>query len=77
MLSYSNDEKVNNLENIIETLLERLTDNNVIIPKSLQVTAQRVSKVMSEAPNTSMPRHSQMMPTPDSTPIDGVKECFR
>ena len=68
------DEKVSNLENIIETLLERLTDKNVSIPRSLQKRLHsECPKVMSEAPITSTPRHSQTPPTPDSMPKDGDK----
>ncbi|OAL00236.1 hypothetical protein IQ06DRAFT_347622 [Phaeosphaeriaceae sp. SRC1lsM3a] len=63
------DDKIANLENIIETLLERLGDKNVDIPPSLRKRLAR------ECPGCVIPLTSsklQMPPTPASTPTRSV-----
>jgi hypothetical protein len=63
------NEKSSNLENIIETLLERLEDHKINIPRSLRNRLQaECPNVLNEsiiAPTSSL---SPALPTPESTP---------
>jgi hypothetical protein len=63
------DEKITNLENIIETLLERLRDRNVDIPPSLQ---KRLARECPGCLNTSSSSQFNKPPTPESTPEKGT-----
>jgi hypothetical protein len=63
------DEKIINLENIIETLLERLRDNNANIPPSLQ---KRLARECPGCLNTSSPSQFNKPLTPESTPEKGT-----
>jgi hypothetical protein len=58
------DDKIANLENIIETLVECLKDRNVDIPLSLQ---KRLSRECPGCIIPSTPSQPQMPPTPEST----------
>ncbi|KAF5614599.1 hypothetical protein F25303_14069 [Fusarium sp. NRRL 25303] len=68
--------KIDNLENIIETLLERLEENNVKVPNSLQKRLQdECPGVFCEPVVQLKSRRSQVPPTPSSMLKDGTGDA--
>jgi hypothetical protein len=64
------DDKIGELENIIEAILERLTEKSVTIPRHLQKRMQHACpKVMMEV--LSYARPANLPPTPESVPNNG------
>ncbi|KAF9768188.1 hypothetical protein IL306_014541 [Fusarium sp. DS 682] len=69
------EKRISSLENIIETLLERLVENNVKVPNSLQKRLQdECPGVFCEPVVQLRSRHSQAPPTPTSIPKSGARE---
>jgi hypothetical protein len=66
-LQRRHDDKINELENIIEDLLERLTEKSIGIPPSLQKRLQTsCPKVAIAVMSTPYLPHANLPPTPDS-----------
>ncbi|KAG5745396.1 hypothetical protein H9Q72_009624 [Fusarium xylarioides] len=67
--------RIGSLENIIETLLERLEENNVKVPNSVQKRLQEECPgAFCEPVARLMSKHSQALPTPSSLLKDGTGE---